>query len=239
MHFLSGLLAVVLMMIPAEGFAKGVSPHKFVILIDDSGTIEHLEEWETLKHQLWSQLKMLRRSRTYKDAAITVIATSSGKNVWNGTVSDLKNTTRQQGKAKALLEATKSAENRCNDLLAAFATLDRTLKLTDERMITAVHVYIFSHLYHTGRPCSDHDEIVYPNPPPQALDAVGILTQKPSIKTVAIYGVHPTQSAVWMRDKLDGLLAWEREAGTGRQFELYVESQTQAELMNGLEGVKR
>ena len=105
-------------------------------------------------------------------------------------------------------------------------------------MITTVHVYIVSHLYHTGRPCAEHHEIIYPNPPPQELDVVGILTQKRSIKTIAVYGVHPSQSAVWMRDKLEGLLTWEQEA-PGRQFELYVESQTQAELMNGLEGVTR
>ena len=110
MNVLRMLVAVALMMGPGVGWAKGINPHKFVILVDDSGTIQNLEVWETLKQALWSQLKMLRRNRAYKEASITVIVTSSGQNVWSGTVRSLKNTMRQQGKAKALLEATKSAE---------------------------------------------------------------------------------------------------------------------------------
>jgi len=221
--------------LPGTALAQFENTVKFLIVADDSGTIMHEKEFKQIKNLLWGKLQDLRMILEYQHAAIEVITTSGGKTVWSGTVKDLRNTLRRQGRAKDLVEATKAVANRCNDLEAAFSTLDRSIKLLDKRAFPTVHIYVVSNLYHTGKDCHRHTKITYPNAPPEGLEVSRIVTQRPEIKTVAFLGVHEAQSPIWLSEQLEGLLAWEEEE-EDRNFAFYTETQS-LQALEHLEGV--
>ena len=210
---------------------------KFLIIVDDSGTIQNEKTFEGIKSRLWSKLQDLRMILEYQNAEIEVIVSSSGESVWSGTVKDLRNTLWRKGRAKALIADTQSVSNRCNDLSAAFATLNRSIKLMDGRIFRTVHIYVVSNLYHTGKNCSSFTKILYPNSPPEGLNVEQIVTQRPQIKTVSFFGVHAEQSDIWLSEQLEGLLAW-KDAEEGRNFGFYTEAQS-LQALEHLEGVPR
>ncbi len=233
------MVAVFFVVVPGPGLVQAqLENHtKIFVVVDDSNTAWDQEAFEKLKARFMVETSKLRENVDHIFTSLDVIVTSTGRNVFSGKINQLRNSRHQQSEVMALKASIQSKANHCNDLAAAFATLEKNITLLDDNKFTDVKIYFLSNLYDTGAPCDFESELLFPAPPPANVDFVRILTLKPSVNSIAFYGVHESEMEIWSKT-LSGLLDWEKE-GRGRTFSMYDEAQTVEALKQGLEGITR
>ncbi|GJL59707.1 MAG: hypothetical protein NPIRA03_25640 [Nitrospirales bacterium] len=209
--------------------AKMATDHKILVFIDDSDTAYPQEKFEILKQDFMAALAELDEDFFYHTASVEVVSTS-GQPLWSGTIADI-----QSKKGLPLKEAIASKPFRCNHIAGGFSKLDTMLQMLDGEQFTDVKIYWVSNFYATSRPCSRETKIVYPSPLPKNVDFVGILTQRPEVSAIGMYGVHPENMKGWGK-ALEALKEWEHQSA-GRAFGIYADSQTSTALDGGLEGI--
>ena len=197
----------------------------FVVVIDDSGVLTEAQRAEQQKLMLFAQLKKLYKHRAYARADLHVISTSYGRDIWAGTISDLRS-----NRAEELLEKIKSHPDNCNKLEASFTGVRTSIRQLEQQGANDIHVIFFSSLISTPAPCADTKSISLPQlPVPVQFDKM--LAASEAVSSIEFLWVNPHQFRLY-QDALAPVAHWAKANGKG--FGIFDVEQTEAQLRSGL-----
>ncbi|MCB9957149.1 MAG: hypothetical protein H6843_00895 [Rhodospirillaceae bacterium] len=159
------------------------------VIIDNGGTVTE-EDAPDLIRAFFANLADAP-GRAFRDARIDLITTARPYTVWSGTPEDL------YAHGREVLELTALTDH-CSDLGRAFGQAEQNLRVGRP---TEAHLFVVSPLIDARYPCDAGPGITLPQPVPPDLPLARMVVQY-SIRTLGIFGVHPSQEAVWT-DYLD------------------------------------
>lgn len=179
--FLSCLLMSVGLAV--QSFA-GSGEKTIQVIVDNSGTVQNVEDAKRQERALFWHLTELRKKSKYEDVLINVVSTNNPRNLFVGTPRQLFKHGRE------LLPKLEVVKNGCSDILGAFHTVKQNILLSRAK---EAEVYVFSSLIHAF-PC-ENVVITLPQDVPAGLD---ISFLKEAKSKVTFFWVHNLQVRKWL-----------------------------------------
>ena len=180
--FIGTAACTVLPALPAA--ATDVGPVLIEAIIDNGGTVTE-EDAPALSHDFLAGLAEAN-GRAFREARIDLILTSRPYTVWSGTPEDLY----AQGRQVMELAA---PTDHCSDLGRAFDQADQNLRVGAP---LSAHLFVLSPLINAPYPCDTGPSITLPQPVPAGLPLARMVADR-NVRTLGIFGVHPSQEQVW------------------------------------------
>ena len=199
------------LMLLSSSVLSASSTKTIQVIVDNSGTLQHVQEGLRSEHRLFYNLTELRKKSSYREALINVISLNNPRNIFEVTPNQLFR------RGAELVPRLNVIKDGCSDIVGAFERVKENVRL---KGTTDVEVYVFSSLIHTGAPC-DNAVIELPQEAPKDLDLSFLKNAK-----VRFLWVHHLQKGPWLELlSRSGLL----------NFQLHDEEATKRVLREGLD----